>query len=75
MKFVVTRASDLLGNKKPCKNAKKELINYKNGSDEEWTIEINTLEELINFSKEVGNNLVLSVDDNLELTIYDSYLE
>ena len=40
----------------------------------ESTIEINTLEDLINFAKEVGSELVFNADE-MQITIYDDYLE
>jgi hypothetical protein len=40
----------------------------------ESEVEINTLEELVNFTKENGNRVVLDTDDS-EITIYDNYLE
>ena len=44
-----------------------------------WGIELNSLEDLLNFKKEVGENIILStsVTDNktLCLIIYDDYIE
>jgi len=41
---------------------------------DEPTIEINSLEELLTLAKQVGNDLVISLDGP-GITIYDGYLE
>ena len=74
MKFIVSRTSLCDGNDSPCEEAKKE--EFEDGPD--WTIEINTLEELIKFRKKYGEIIltesVLPEIDN-EIEIYDSYRE
>ena len=37
-------------------------------------MEVNTLEELINFTKENGDSIILNTKDNI-ITIYDDYME
>ena len=75
MKFIVSRTST---GRKPCKEAKKaeksDGFDYPNI----WTIEIDTLEELINFVKKYGT---IIIDDSgeksvpFEIEIYDDYRE
>ena len=55
---------------KPCKNA--VLKTYGNGV-EEWTVEINTLEDLLALRKEVNEELVIGLNDTI--TIYDDFIE
>jgi len=45
--------------------------------DYKETITINSLEGLVNFLKDVGQDLILSLDDeeNLRIKIYDDYVE
>lgn len=74
MKFIVSRTSVWDSNIAPCEEAKRE--EFEDGPD--WTIEINSLEELIAFRKKYGE-LVLTASvipeiDN-EIEIYDSYRE
>lgn len=78
MTFRITKTSNHLhtDQPKPCKNAKKivemdslwryEIIRW------EWEVEINTLEELLDLQKEVGEELIIS-DEYIE--IYDAYRE
>ena len=73
MKFIVSRTS-IWNNASPCEEAKRE--EFEDGPD--WTIEINSLEELINFRKKYGEIIltasVLPEIDN-EIEIYDDYRE
>jgi hypothetical protein len=83
MKFVVTRTSDWNDNKVPCAKAKREIItNNKSGEDYRernvWTIELNTLEELINFTNKYGRIVIEEYwlnDKFKEIEIYDGYRE
>ena len=64
MIFTISRASDWRKNKSsPCKKAFKE--------NNQWFIEFDTLEELINFTKEEGEIIM----DSSQITIYDDYVE
>lgn len=81
MIFRINRTSDYLHKEppKPCKNAVKvtEGIRPWRFSNElqevvHYEIEINTLEELINLYKEVGEELIIT-DETIE--IYDGYRE
>lgn len=70
MKFIVTRTSQW-DNEKPCENAK--LDNEVNlWGDKQWYIEINTIEELMAFKREVGVPIIIR-DNSIE--IYDDYRE
>lgn len=74
MKFIVSRTSVWKSDITPCEEAKRE--EFEDGPD--WTIEINSLEELIAFRKKYGE-LVLTASvipeiDN-EIEIYDDYRE
>lgn len=78
MKFQVTRTSDYDKDKKPCDRA--VLSEHKTCYGESiWEIEINSLEDLIAFRKEVGHPVILlepyDVKDMHELEIYDYYRE
>lgn len=59
---------------KPCKNAKKivEIDPVWHCETVRWDVEINTLEELLDLQKEVGEELIIS-DGHIE--IYDDYRE
>lgn len=66
MKFIVTRTSQW-DDEKPCENAK--LNNEVNlWDDKQWYIEINTIEELMAFKREVGVPIIIR-DNSIE--IYD----
>lgn len=67
-------------------NKKKERINtmkafvWSAKTEEEMTKEFNTLEDLYNFSLEVGHDLVFhpcdgNGDYDIEITIFDDYLD
>ena len=52
-------------------------------TEDEWNIEFNTLEDLLNFSDNVGHGLVIyprktdphENDIDMEIIIYDDYIE
>jgi hypothetical protein len=80
MKYVVTRTSDFWGENPQCPNAQKEIVQKDGELVEAYTIELNTLEELCNLSKEVGNPIIVFTKsgwgfDIPELEIYDDYRE
>lgn len=73
MEFRVTRTSISLswGKESPCEEAKKQ--------GDAWFVEINTLEELLNFMDKYEKEIIISRDlDNpqiIEIEIYDTYRE
>ena len=70
MKFIVTRTSQW-DNEKPCKNAKLDYeVNL--WGDKQWYIEINTIEELMAFKREVGVPIIIGSNS---IEIYDGYRE
>lgn len=73
MKFIVSRTS-IWNNDSPCAEAKPEM--FEDGPN--WTIEINSLEELIAFRKKYGEIILTAsrypeIDNEIE--IYDDYRE
>ena len=76
MIFRITKTSSYLhiDQPKPCKNAKKivEIDPLWGCEIIRWEVEINTLEELLDLLKEVGEELIIS-DGYIE--IYDAYRE
>lgn len=76
MIFRIVRTSDYLhtDQPKPCKNAKKivEIDPVWHRELVRWEVEINTLKELLDLQKEVGEELIIS-DGYIE--IYDDYRE
>ena len=83
MKFIVTRTSDWNDKRCPCKEATREIVNNdRTGEDYRernvWTIELNTLEELISFTNKYGRIVVEEYWLNSkykEIEIYDGYRE
>ena len=55
---------------KPCKNAVLKI--YDNG-EKEWTVKINTLEELLALRNEVNEELIFGLNDRI--TIYNDFIE
>lgn len=70
MKFIVTRTSQW-DDEKPCENAKldNEVDLFGN---KQWYIEINTIEELMAFKREVGVSIIIGSNS---IEIYDGYRE
>ena len=80
MKYVVTRTCTWWSENPQCPNAKKEMVQKDGKLVEAYTIELNTLEELDNLSKEVDNPIIVFAEsewgfDIPELEIYDGYRE
>lgn len=79
MKFEIERASEVFqGNReRPCPNA--ELIGKDSYGQNVWSIEIDTLEDLIALGKRCKCGLVLGFRNDEEdinhITIYDGYIE
>lgn len=82
MKFIITRTSSW-NDSPPCEEVKREIVNNgRSGEDYRehnvWTIEINTLEELINFTNKYGRIVIEEYWLNnryKEIEIYDYYRE
>lgn len=69
MKFIINRASTLISkNIQPCPLA------VFNSTINEWEIEIDQLQGLIDLIKDLKESLVIDYDP-LEIIIYDGYLE
>lgn len=81
MKFAVRRTSDLLSEKPPCEEA--VLVERENDCfrwiRSIYEVELNTLDELIEFTKKHEGAVVLITDDGdrdkYYLEIYDDYRE
>jgi len=69
MLFEIHRASDD-SDESPCEEARKVCRPDAKGGDY-WQVEINTIEELVAFSKKYGN----LVFDPRSIWIYDDYME
>ncbi len=65
MKFQISLASDLVGERQPSRSAVKDGI--------WWYVEIGTLDDLMALIAEVKCELV--VGDEPRITIYDDYIE
>lgn len=70
MKYQITRASDCIGEKKPCSQAVYE--GKDKYDDNIWTIEINSLADLHALMNEVGTIVIYPEN---EIKIYDGYIE
>ena len=87
MKFLISRASISYDeDAAPCEKAIKEkyvvinsTTNYKMEEKEGWFIEINTLEQLLEFQNRYDDLIIIKRDDLnkdlIEIKIYDSYAE
>lgn len=81
MLFKVKRVS-LMGecdDQKPCERCSKMMVREYGEESTEWGVEINTLEELMDFRSLEGDGIIIeasSVDtDTPTLVIYDDYIE
>ena len=81
MEYIVQRASQL-GNKiQPCEEAKQETIAYnayKDSEEKVWTIEINTIKQLMEFQYKYGDIIIrdsILYKGYHEILIYDDYIE
>ena len=73
MKFIVSRTSIWSDEESPCKEAKKETFD---DNEIDWIIEINSLDELIQFSEKYGELIITGNYKGLkEIEIYDDYRE
>ena len=80
MKYVVTRTCGWWDENPQCPNVQKEMVQMDGKLVEAYTIELNTIEELYNLSKEVDNPIIVFTEsdwrfDIPELEIYDGYRE
>ena len=77
MKFEVTRTSTWFNEDIRCEEARQEEFVCNEHLYKRWVVEINTLEEIIEFIKKYGN-IVLDADKKDELPkieIYDDWRE
>ena len=77
MKYIVRRAS-VWGNVKPCEEAKEEYIPYKDSKTKVWMVEIETIEELMNFQQKYGDIIIgnsIIYKGYADILIYDDYIE
>ena len=74
MRFVVTRTSDWLNRHKPCEEAVLETFS---GDKQWWIIQLDTLEQLVQFAQAQKHDVVLSAGEGVEpsIEIYDDYRE
>lgn len=89
MKFIISRTSDYRDHSSPCAEAKEDQVARIETRDlychdremvNVWTIEIDSIEELIALSRKYGKIIItdhyLNVNDGYPtLEIYDSYRE
>jgi len=86
MKFEIRRASQSLidaDTESPADGAIRETITHDNGNRSYyWTIEIDTLEELMDFIDREGDIVIeagwsnwITKQDLLQINIYDDYIE
>lgn len=71
MRFMVWRVK---GNGKPCDEAHLEHFT----NQDQWVIDLNTLEELVQFTQKYGDCIVHpreDMDEAMGITIYDGYIE
>lgn len=85
MKFIISRASQW-AEQQPCEEAKEEEFSCRNKILKRWTMEFNSLDELMNFKLKYGDIVIRDsyVDNGIdgytdnsiqEIVIYDDYLE
>lgn len=81
MKFIVSKSSVYDNNIKPCDEAKQDIVRVVktirgNLEKKYWSIEINSLEDLIKFIDTHGDVVLLENSDGYyEIEIYDGYRE
>lgn len=83
MKFVVQRLSDRNGEKQPCEGAtlEKQWTEYWGSECKIWTIEIDSVEQLLGFGEQIilGDNMLCHEFPEYEklplLKLYDDYNE
>lgn len=81
MKFILTRTS--LTNrqsikKPPCEESIQDDYVTKQGTYKNWTVELNTLEDLLNFVNKVGEKIIIEkwqTKEQYEIEIYDDLRE
>ena len=80
MKYIVTRSNCYPEENPGCPNAQKEIVPIDGRLQEAYTVELNSLEELHQLSREVGYKLIVFPKsqwgaDIPEIEIYDDYRE
>lgn len=78
MNFIVYRTSNHVD--KPCEEAtmKKTGLESQNQPGEGWTVEINSIEDLVDFTDKYGNIIIKSRDTfhpESSIEIYDDFRE
>ena len=78
MNFIVYRTSNHVD--KPCEEAVMTKLQEENQghADEGWTVEINSIEDLVNFTDRYGNIIIKSRDSFhpvSSIEIYDDFRE
>lgn len=81
MKFIISRASDFIESEdvKPCKESIK-IPGKKDIFERNWLIEINSIQELINFIDTYGRIIIdkekkIPFEIPYEIIIYDDWVE
>lgn len=81
MKFQVTRTSDWANSAPPCEGATLAHRHVGDLDEDIYTIEIDTLEDLIRFKEKVGKEIIITKPygcediSPLKIEIYDDYRE
>lgn len=82
MKFIVLRTSTFPYEVQPCEDCKLEEVQYTvcrmTKVQPEYTVDLNSLDELMAFIDKYGNRVVIEFDDRCNMyiiEIYDDYRE
>lgn len=81
MKFQVTRTSDWANSAPPCEGATLAHRHVGDLDEDIYTIEIESLEDLVRFKEKVGKEIIITTPRRmhyispLEIEIYDDYRE
>jgi hypothetical protein len=79
MKFEITKSDDYKNKDQPCKSAILENFPWKDKTRQAWTVEVSSLEDLLNIMKETKYPLVIEesgIWTNLPyLEVYNTYRE
>lgn len=78
MNFIIYRTSNHVD--KPCEEAilKKHMLENQGDSSEGWTVEINSIEDLVDFTDKYGNIIIKGRDSFhpvSSIEIYDDFRE
>jgi predicted Rossmann fold nucleotide-binding protein DprA/Smf involved in DNA uptake len=77
MIYRINKASNYGSPQTDCEEASLRTINTKFRDIEFWTVELNTIEELMNFATKYKSIIINTESENYppELIIYDDYIE